>query len=83
MTGVVSTFPSVSYSLQTTRTWDYMGVNLHGNEPWTSTDFGKDMIVATIDTGALSPNSHLISDPTQAFGQSTRALTTQPWGPSQ
>ncbi|KAG0579562.1 hypothetical protein KC19_4G107000 [Ceratodon purpureus] len=51
MRGVVSAFPSVSYSLQTTRTWDYMGINLDGNGPWTSTDFGKDTIVATIDTG--------------------------------
>nr|XP_024390186.1 subtilisin-like protease SBT5.3 isoform X2 [Physcomitrium patens] len=50
MPGVVSTFPSVSCSLQTTRTWDYMGVNLDG-ESWTSTNFGKDVIVATIDTG--------------------------------
>lgn len=66
MPGVVSAFPSRSYSLQTTRTWDYMGINLLGTDPWTSPEFGKDIIIATIDTGR-NPNpeafhSNILSD---------------------
>lgn len=59
---VVSVFLSKVHSLQTTRSWEFLGLeghDVHGvlgggntqNSAWRKTRFGENIIIANIDTG--------------------------------
>lgn len=53
MEGVTSVFESRALKLQTTRSWDFMGLPLASTTDTTpmQLEFGDDVIVGVIDTG--------------------------------
>uniref|UniRef100_A0A7N0TJC9 Uncharacterized protein n=1 Tax=Kalanchoe fedtschenkoi TaxID=63787 RepID=A0A7N0TJC9_KALFE len=53
MKGVISVFRSRSSKLHTTRSWDFMGLNLHKSYGATPTQlaYGSDVVVGVFDTG--------------------------------
>ncbi|KAL0904715.1 hypothetical protein M5K25_026856 [Dendrobium thyrsiflorum] len=62
---VLSVFPNQLKKLHTTRTWDFMGLERNGIVPpdsiWTKANYGKDVIIAHLDTGVW-PESASFSD---------------------
>ncbi|CAN8253281.1 unnamed protein product [Cochlearia groenlandica] len=64
MDGVVSVFPSKMLQLQTTSSWDFMGLK-QGNNTKRNLNVESDIIVGVIDSG-ISPESQSFSD--QGFG---------------
>ncbi|ERN19112.1 subtilisin-like protease SBT5.3 [Amborella trichopoda] len=63
--GVVSVFPDKLRELHTTRSWHFMGLERDGRVPkkslWHQTNFGRDVIVANLDTGVW-PESESFRD---------------------
>ncbi|XP_004492919.1 subtilisin-like protease Glyma18g48580 [Cicer arietinum] len=59
---VVSVFLSKSHKLQTTRSWEFLGLHRNGkNTAWQKGRFGENSIIANIDTGVW-PESKSFSD---------------------
>ncbi|KAJ7544683.1 hypothetical protein O6H91_09G089200 [Diphasiastrum complanatum] len=68
MIGVVSIFESKVRTLQTTRSWDFLGIEKgkstnsrsHFHDLWIKANFGQDVIVGLLDTGIWpeSPSFH-------------------------
>ncbi|XP_078154553.1 subtilisin-like protease SBT5.4 isoform X2 [Carex rostrata] len=63
--GVVSVFPSREYELQTTRSWQFLGLesdgNVNSNSLWSKAGYGKDTIIGNLDTGVW-PESKSFAD---------------------
>ena len=55
--GVVSIFLNQKHKLQTTRSWEFLGLERNGEIPadsiWVKARFGEDIIIGNIDTGNL------------------------------
>ncbi|KAJ4786950.1 Subtilisin-like protease [Rhynchospora pubera] len=62
---VVSVFPSRAYDLQTTRSWQFLGLESDGfvgpNSLWCKAEYGKNTIIGTLDTGVW-PESESFAD---------------------
>ncbi|XP_019195103.1 PREDICTED: subtilisin-like protease SBT3.6 isoform X2 [Ipomoea nil] len=55
--GVVKVMPNSVYKLQTTRTWDYLGLPFNSaNNLLNDTNMGDDIIVAVLDSGVTPEN---------------------------
>ena len=71
---VVSVFKSQFRELQTTRSWEFLGLQQNGivpeNSAWKKAKFGQDLIIANLDTGMLINfmSAHGISYVKYAFG---------------
>ncbi|XP_031491374.1 subtilisin-like protease SBT5.3 [Nymphaea colorata] len=67
--GVVSVFPNRRYSLHTTRTWQFLGLEENGltlpGSAWEKATYGEDVIIANLDTGVW-PESESFND--EGFG---------------
>ncbi|CAN6479646.1 unnamed protein product [Victoria cruziana] len=65
--GVISVFPSRRYSLHTTRTWHFLGMEKDGlslprpGSAWEKASYGEDVIIANLDTGVW-PESESFND---------------------
>ncbi|KAJ9690058.1 hypothetical protein PVL29_012627 [Vitis rotundifolia] len=63
--GVVSIFLNQKYKLQTTRSWEFLGLERNGEIPadsiWVKARFGEDIIIGNIDTGVW-PESESFND---------------------
>ncbi|EFJ37898.1 hypothetical protein SELMODRAFT_437460 [Selaginella moellendorffii] len=70
--GVISVFPSGISKLHTTASWDFLGLSVDrrgrkhslsrvGGSLWKNTDYGKDVIIGSLDTGVW-PESESFSD---------------------
>ena len=55
--GVVSVFLNQKNEMQTTRSWEFLGLERNGEIPadsiWVKARFGEDIIIGNIDTGNL------------------------------
>ena len=55
---VLTVLPSQVKQLQTTKSWDYLGLESNGEVPadslWRKAKFGEDIIIATLDSGNIS-----------------------------
>ncbi|CAL1352057.1 unnamed protein product [Linum trigynum] len=63
---VLQVLPNEAYQIQTTRSWAFMGLEdskgvVPPNSLWKKTDYGKDRIIATLDTGVW-PESPFFND---------------------
>ncbi|PAN51489.1 hypothetical protein PAHAL_9G598100 [Panicum hallii] len=64
--GVISVFRSRTLELHTTRSWDFMGLNLHMQMEQSSQmhfKFGDDIIVGVLDTGVWPESESFRDDP--------------------
>ncbi|KAJ7517656.1 hypothetical protein O6H91_21G033600 [Diphasiastrum complanatum] len=59
MSGVISVFPSLLKKLHTTRSWDFLGINV--NDSRSVPTSGSDVIIGVLDTGVW-PESQSFSD---------------------
>ncbi|KAG0458851.1 hypothetical protein HPP92_021979 [Vanilla planifolia] len=56
--GVISVFENKKYELQTTRSWQFLGLERDGDIPqelWEKAKFGEDVIIGNIDTDLRNP----------------------------
>ena len=55
--GVVSVFLNQKNEMQTTRSWEFLGLERNGEIPadsiWVKAGFGEDIIIGNLDTGNL------------------------------
>ncbi|KAI0488807.1 hypothetical protein KFK09_028646 [Dendrobium nobile] len=63
---VISVFPNQLKQLHTTRTWDFVGLERNGIVPpdsiWTKANYGKDVIIAHLDTGVWPESASFSND---------------------
>ena len=62
---VVSVFVNKGHELQTTRSWEFLGLESNGvvakDSLWEKARYGEDVIIANLDTGTLSLTDKLSS----------------------
>ncbi|XP_009396709.3 subtilisin-like protease SBT5.3 [Musa acuminata AAA Group] len=77
--GVVSVFPNRGYSLHTTRSWEFLGLerNSETHSAWNKARFGEDVIIANLDSGVWPEHQSFKDDGYGAVPSRWRGICQQ------